>query len=287
MSPADNPNSRALGPLDDEDRRLAHAMGQLHHLMTRLRAVDGCPWDREQSLASLRGYLLEECYELLETLDDDSPRSASIDGHREELGDLLFQAFFQAQIRREQGHFALADAVHDITDKLIRRHPHVFGDVDVTDSQAVKKNWEAIKKTEKPKRGLLDGVPRALPALSQAQRLGDKAAKVGFDWPSIDGVKDKVNEELEELRQALATGDKANVEAELGDLLFSISQYARHLQLDAEDALRGSSRRFRQRLGWMEQRLKAENRAWDACDAQALEDLWQRAKREILGQAEG
>lgn len=264
-----------LGPLQAEDRRLGESMAWMHRLMSRLRAEDGCPWDRKQNLKSLRSYLVEECYELLETLD-----SGQIADHREELGDFLFQAFFQAQIRREQGAFSLADAVDGIVQKLIRRHPHVFADEKVNSAEDVKQRWDSIKRQEKPQRALLDGVPKNLPALFQSQRLGEKAAKVGFDWPNIDGVYAKVNEELAELKQALDDGDMQAAEDELGDVFFSLSQYARHLGLNSEEALRGSNQRFRTRLQHVEQSLKSAAKDWQDCTPDALESLWSEAKED-------
>lgn len=263
--------------VDDQGRRIASELATLHAIMKRLRSDTGCPWDRAQSLASLRPYLIEETYELLEAID-----SGDLEHHREELGDLLFQAFFQAQIRDEEGAFDLGDAARAIATKLLRRHPHVFGDGDKKDSpEAVRVSWEQIKRDEKKGRRTLDGVPETLPSLLRAVRTGEKAASVGFDWPDAPAVREKIHEELAELDEALAAGDPTHAEAELGDLLFAVCQYARHLRLSPEDALRGCVNRFRQRFALVEDKATQRGLVLTEMNIDGLEELWQQAKRDL------
>jgi MazG family protein len=242
-------------------------------IMNRLRDPGGCPWDREQDFQSLRTYLIEECFEVAEALDRADPA-----GLREELGDLLFQIVFLAKIAEERGSFSIRDVVHGISDKLIRRHPHVFGTAEAGSAAEVARNWERIKREERSgARRLLDSIPRSLPALLGAQRLGDKAAQVGFDWPAPAAVLDKIEEEVRELRAALASGERGLTSDELGDVLFSLAMLARHAGLDAEAALAGSNRRFRARFGHVESEL--ERRGLETADLDLLERLWQEAKR--------
>jgi len=254
-------------------------------VMARLRAPQGgCPWDREQTLASLRPYLLEEAHELLEALERGDPRA-----HCEELGDVLLQIVFQAQIASELGQFGIDQVVDGITRKLLRRHPHVFGEEQAASPDEVAVHWERVKAEEKAGRGapggLLAGVPRSLPALLQAQRLSERAGRVGFDWRDAAQVMEKVREELGELEQALATADEAERRAqaawEIGDLLFALANLARHLSLQAEELARATCQRFRERFGRM-QELAAE-RGLDLRTAglERLEALWQEAKREL------
>ncbi|HZU84111.1 MAG TPA: nucleoside triphosphate pyrophosphohydrolase, partial [Polyangiaceae bacterium] len=202
---------------------------ELVAIMQKLLAPDGCPWDREQTLETLKPYLVEEMYEVLEALD-----AGDVEGHREELGDLLFQIVFQAELRALDGKFGIEDVVAAIASKLVRRHPHVFADVKVSGSSEVLENWGRLKEAERKAAGkvrkTLDGVPRALPALLQAQRVGEKAAEVGFDWPDVAGVREKVDEELRELDEAVAQGDVDAIEAELGDVFFALVNLARHVK---------------------------------------------------------
>jgi MazG family protein len=253
-------------------------MARLEAIMARLRGPDGCPWDREQNLQSLKPHLLEETYELLETMD-----GADQAAHAEELGDLLLQVVFQARIQEEQGAFTLDDVAHNLADKLVRRHPHVFGDVQVDGSAAVLRNWEAIKRTEKKSategaRSALEGVPRSLPALARAQRMQSKASRVGFDWSDVSGVEAKLAEELAELAEARAAGDAAAVRHELGDLLFSVVNLARFLQVDAEESLQASSNRFAGRFREVERRAAADGRDMRACTLAELDVYWNAAK---------
>src|SRR5436190_2802249 len=206
---------------------------RLVEIMRRLLSPDGCPWDREQTPASLRRYVLEEACEVIDAIEDGDPASL-----REELGDLLLQVVFLGELMRNEGKFGPDDVVRAIADKLVRRHPHVFADVEVSGSGEVLKNWERIKAAEKKDRGLLDSVPRSLPALTRAQRIGEKVERVGFDWPDARGSRAKVAEEMGELDRAIASGDDKAIEDEMGDVLFALVNLSRHVKVDAEGALR-------------------------------------------------
>jgi tetrapyrrole methylase family protein/MazG family protein/ATP diphosphatase len=220
-------------------------------LMQRLLATDGCPWDREQDYASIRRYVLEEACEVIDAID-----TQDFDGLREELGDLALQVVFLGELARRDGRFGPDDVVRSIVEKLVRRHPHVFGDAQVEGSEEVLKNWERIKAEEKKDRPVLGGVPRSLPALQRAQRMSEKVSRVGFDWPDGRGSREKVSEELGELDRAISEGDAGRIESELGDVLFALVNLARHHGVDAETALRGTADRFARRFGHVENRVK-------------------------------
>jgi len=250
-------------------------LGRLQRVMAALRAPDGCPWDREQTLESLEGYLLEEAYEVL-----DAVRSGDPARHREELGDLLFQVVFHAQIRAEAHDFDLADVVEGIADKLERRHPHVFGDEEAGDRETVRRRWDELKRLEG--KGGVRSVPRAFPGLMRAQKVGAEAAREGFDWPDAAGPLAKIAEELAELREAIAGGEGGErVASELGDLLFAAVNAARHLGVGAELALDRATDRFAHRYARVCARLEAEGRApRDASEAE-LDALWEAAKADL------
>ena len=257
---------------------LATSYEGLLEIMARLRGPDGCPWDREQTPETLRRYLLEEAYEVLEAID-----SRDDGAYAEELGDLLLQVVFHAQLAREEGRFTMRDIVRAITSKLVRRHPHVFGDIQADSSEQVLANWAAIKKTEKgyeSRESILDGVPRALPALMRAQEISRRAAKSGFEWGSIEGVFDKLAEETAELREAIASGDAKAAEAELGDLLFTAVNLARFQKVEAEDALGRMVERFSARFRRIEEHARAQNRDLTDLSQAEMEQVWQLAKRE-------
>ena len=244
-------------------------------VMRTLREPGGCPWDREQTHASIRSNMIEEVYEYLEAVD-----AEDTEGMREELGDILMQIVFHARMAEEAGRFDLQDVIDEVVDKLIRRHPHVFGETKVTGSDEVLVNWEAIKKTEKTERKhVLDGVTQGLPALLRAYKLQSKAAKVGFDWPDVKGVWDKVQEELAELQEALASGDRAAAENELGDVLFAIVNYARHQKIEPEVALNGTNNRFAKRFAHVESCVEASGKAWQDFSLDELDQFWDEAKR--------
>ena len=243
-------------------------------VMRTLREPGGCPWDQEQTHASIRSNMIEEVYEYLEAVDEDN-----IEGMREELGDVLMQIVFHARMAEEAGRFDLQDVIDEVVDKLIRRHPHVFGETHVENADQVLVNWEAIKKTEKTeRRHVLDGVTQGLPALLRAYKLQGKAAKVGFDWPNAEGVWNKVQEELSELQEALASGDKQAAENELGDVLFAIVNYARHHKIEPEVALNGTNNRFARRFSHVESRVEASGKQWQDFSLAELDHFWDEAK---------
>ncbi|MBN2388977.1 MAG: nucleoside triphosphate pyrophosphohydrolase [Anaerolineales bacterium] len=244
-------------------------------VIAALRAPDGCPWDREQTHLSLRPHLLEEAYETLAALDGKDPAKMA-----EEFGDLLLQIVLHAQIASEEGEFGMAEVLKGIHDKIIRRHPHVFGDIELDGVGGVLQNWEKIKADERSSHGegarsLLEGVPLALPALIQAQQIQERAARVGFDWPEVEGVLDKIAEEIGEVQ---AAADEQELAAELGDLFFALVNLARWKKIDAESALRAASQRFRQRFAHVEAGARAQNRQLSEMTIDELEALWQAAK---------
>jgi MazG family protein len=253
----------------------SEAIERLLAIMTRLRS--GCPWDREQTLRSLRPYVLEETYEVLEAID-----AGDVAEHREELGDLLLQIVFQAELRREEGRFDFADVANAISDKLVSRHPHVFGDSDVRDAEGVLKQWAALKREEKKAKGrgasVLEGVPRELPALARADRLTEKASRIGFDWPDAAGARAKVDEELAELDEAIRAGDRAGIEHELGDALFALANLGRKLDLAPEEALRGAVSRFVTRFEHVERELERRGVPHGGATLEVMDALWDEAK---------
>jgi tetrapyrrole methylase family protein/MazG family protein len=248
----------------------------LARVVAALRAPDGCPWDREQTHESLKPHLLEETYETLEAIDRADPAEL-----REELGDLLLQVLMHSQIASETGAFDIEQVVQHLIEKLIARHPHVFGDAHAETAAQVLKNWDATKRQQKGRDSVLDGVPRAMPALARAQEISKRAARVGFEWDSIDGVLDKLREEETELRQAIESGDSARIASELGDLLFTMVNIARHAKVDAEQCLRQMVDRFTVRFQWMEAEAARQNRPLESLSPDEWEALWQQAKREL------
>jgi tetrapyrrole methylase family protein / MazG family protein len=246
-------------------------------LMQRLLAPGGCPWDREQTLETLVPYLVEETYEVVDALSEHS-----VVDHQEELGDLLLQIVFQSELRFTEGQFGIDDVARGIVSKLVRRHPHVFGDVKVSGSKEVLANWsevKAVEKAERGKHGALDGIPRSAPALLRATRAGEKAGAVGFDFADADGARAKVDEELSELDQARARNDTAEMTRELGDALFALVNLGRKLNLDPESALRGATDRFARRFALLEERLAAQGRRVADADADEQDRLWQAVKK--------
>jgi MazG family protein len=250
---------------------------RLSKLVARLRGPDGCPWDREQTLADVRAYLLEEAHEVAGAIDEEDPEELRV-----ELGDLLFQLVFAICLAEEEGTFSLAQVVEGAEAKMIARHPHVFGEEKLADSVAVRMAWERRKlDSGDPGRSLLAGVPASLPALLAAYRIGQKTAGVGFDWPGAEEVMAKLEEELEELRSELVAGDD-NIEAvsdELGDLLFTLANLARHLGVDPEASLAHANRKFRRRFGAMEGIFQDQGRSIGKATLEELEAAWQQAKR--------
>jgi len=257
-----------------------YSFDELLEIMDRLLSDTGCPWDRQQTLGSLKGYLVEETYEVLEAIDEGDP-----DHHREELGDLLFQVVFQTAIRRRERQFTMDDVVTSIAQKLVRRHPHVFGDEEVDSPDQVRDRWAELKKEEALQKGkrrrTLDGVPPALPALLRATRITQKAAGVGFDWEAPAGARDKIAEELAELDEAVASGDQAAITHELGDLILAAVNFSRLLGVDSEDALGRAIGRFTERFNYVEDRLNDQGQRPADRTLDELEDLWTEAKRRL------
>ena len=251
---------------------------ELVSIMAQLRNPDGgCPWDLKQDHATLKKYLIEEAYELIDAIDH-----ADDEAIKDELGDVLLQVVFHAQIASEEGRFDIDGVTQNLCEKLIRRHPHVFGDTVAEDAETVLTNWEAIKSTEKAgskRQSVLDGVPRHLPALSQAEKIQKKAAKVGFDWPNIEGVIAKIEEELGELKEALATGTDEEIHDEIGDVLFTIANLTRYRHESAEDILRKTIAKFHRRFSVIEQEVSASGRPFEDYTLDELDAIWNKVKR--------
>jgi MazG family protein len=261
---------------------------KLAAVQARLRAPDGCPWDREQTHASLRTYLIEEAYEVLEAMGSGDDAKFA-----DEMGDLLLQIVFHSQIAKEEGRFEVSDVIRAVHDKMVRRHPHVFGEKRAKDAAEVLKNWEQIKKEERAAEGkktegakkesksasMLDGVSRALPAGLEGFQLTRRAARIGFDWDNVEGVFDKMNEEAGELRQALSAKDAARAEEEMGDLLFAAVNVARFLHIDPEIALKRANAKFSTRFRRMEAMAAESGRALADVPREQMEEYWEAAKR--------
>lgn len=300
------PKSKARRKSTAAPPRVGAAFEKLVAVMSRLRAPGGCPWDREQTHATLRTYLLEEAYEVLDALD-----SADDAKFAEELGDLLLQVLFHAQIAREESRFSIADVIREIYEKMIRRHPHVFGEKRAKDAAEVLRNWEIIKAEERKKKeekeardgkdaspsstsfaaspSVLDGVPGTLPALLEAFQLTRKAARIGFDWDSVEGIFDKLDEESQELRNVLLEPKKrpSRIEGEVGDILFVVVNLARFLEVDPEIALKKSSAKFSRRFREMERLAREQGRTLARVPRPEMEALWEHAKRRELSATPG
>ncbi|MGB3051447.1 MAG: nucleoside triphosphate pyrophosphohydrolase [Polyangiales bacterium] len=249
------------------------SLTRLVELMCTLLGPNGCPWDREQTLESLRQYVLEEAHEVVDAIDQGTPEML-----REELGDLLLQVVFQAALADQKGWFDIDGVVDAICEKLVRRHPWVFGDEKVDDATGAINSWEAIKANEKKGRGALSGVPVALPGLLRAVRIGEKASAVGYDWPDAGGPRSKIDEELKELDEAAESRDMAALEHELGDLLFALATYGRKQGLDPEAAIRASLNRFSSRFRHCELAAQADGKSLRDYDEPELDEMWERAK---------
>jgi len=248
---------------------------QLVQLMTTLRGAQGCPWDRKQTLSTLKPFVIEESYEVIDAIDRNDRAALA-----EELGDFLLQAVFIAEITREEGSFDIYDAVTAIHDKLVRRHPHVFGDVKADDAEQVLVNWEKLKNEERKaeNKSVLAGVPQSLPALLRASRLTEKAARVGFDWRRTEDVFAKLEEEIGELHEAIESGDESKVHDEVGDLLFTLANIARKLNVNAEEALQSTNRKFTRRFESMERSVRDEGQNLDQLTLEQIDALWDAAK---------
>lgn len=271
-----------MAKTDDDEMNPDNGTGELLAIMRKLRDPDGgCPWDLEQNFATIAPYTIEEAYEVSDAIE-----RGDLAGLKDELGDLLLQVVFHAQMAKEEGHFAYEDVVRAICDKMIRRHPHVFGTGDAKTPDGVRKAWEDIKREERAAKGLEDknksllaDVPGALPALTRAVKLQNRAAEVGFDWPSAVSVIDKIREESAELADAYGTGEPEKIAEEYGDLLFVMANLARHLKIDPEAALRAANAKFVRRFKVIEDSLKAAGVPIEEASLEEMEALWQVAKR--------
>ena len=254
---------------------MKRSFDDLVRLMTRLRGPNGCPWDRKQTLPDLKQYVIEEAYEVVDAIDRDD-RAALL----EEIGDFLLEAVFITELTREEGTFDIYDSITAIHDKLIRRHPHVFGDVEAKDAEQVLVNWEKLKQDERKaeNKSLLAGIPQSMPALLKASRLTEKASRVGFDWRRTEDVFDKIDEELAELREAVAAGDATHVHEEIGDLLFTIANIARKVNVNPEEALQSTNRKFMRRFESMEGRVRERGQDLDQLELEEMDRLWDEAK---------
>jgi MazG family protein len=259
---------------------------RLVEIMTTLRGPNGCPWDKQQDFSSLKPMLVEEVYEVLEAIDNQD-----YDGLAEELGDLLLHVIFHAQLGKEASQFDINTVIEKISDKLVRRHPHVFGNESASTPEEVIKNWEAIKAEEKAEklkhrtpeqRSLLEGIPSKLPAIHEAHQISSRAARVGFDWPDIEGIFDKLQEETLELKEVISAGGderrRERLEDEIGDMLFVIVNIARYLKIDSESALKRANRKFKARFRYMEGELAKQGKSLEETPLEEMEALWQKAK---------
>lgn len=246
---------------------------QLVNIMEKLRGADGCPWDKEQTHESLKPYLLEEAYEVLETIDE-----KDFDGLKEELGDLLLQVIFHAQLAREKNHFTIIDVLETINQKLVRRHPHVFGQMEINTSEEQRIHWEHLKKQE-GKSSVLDGVPKASPALLRARRVQQKASTVGFDWEETEQVWKKVTEETAELKEAIDSKNQENIEEEFGDLLFALVNLTRFIKVDPENALRLAVEKFTSRFKRIEKTMEACGKDLRDSTLEEMDAVWNRIKK--------
>lgn len=264
---------------------MSKSFDELTAVMERLRAPGGCPWDAEQTYQSLSQYLLEEAYETFDAIHEAS-ETGDTANLKEELGDLLLQVVFHSTIGKERGDFTIEEVADGVAKKLVLRHPHVFGDAKLAKAQDVLDNWDKLKaderaasgKAEKPKESILDEVPIHFPALLEALKVTKKAAKVGFDWENASQIFDKISEETEELKSAIEQRDNANIDEEIGDLLFAVVNLARHLDVEPETALNRTNRKFRQRFKFIEQELKNKGQPLEDASLQEMDELWNRAK---------
>ncbi len=259
------------------DKKIDGLFSRLVDIMSALRGEQGCPWDREQDRNTLKPFLIEESYEVMEAIDEGAPEKI-----KEELGDLLFQILFHARISQEEGAFDITDVLNAISEKMIRRHPHVFGGTEVKDSQEVLVKWEQLKAQENNDReSAVDGVPKALPALIRAQRVQEKASRVGFDWPDLPPVLEKFKEEAQEFSEALSRGDKQAAEDEMGDLLFTLVNVSRFLNIGAEGALNTTTKRFIERFKWVEKEARSLGRSLNEMTLEEMDRLWDEAKKKL------
>jgi len=264
---------------EKNNRGINNTFNDFLEIIDTLRSPEGCPWDKEQTPVTLRPHLIEEAYEAVEAIDDDDP-----DHVREELGDVLLLIAMISRIYSESGKFDFKDVIDEISAKLIRRHPHVFGDEKVHDAEEVLRNWDRIKKDVegRTESSVLDGIPGSLPPLERSYKIQKKAAKKGFDWPDINGPRDKIFEEINEIEEAVANGRTSEIELEIGDLLFSVVNYARHLKIDPALALGRSNRKFESRFKHVETRMMEDGIPMSPENIEIMDRYWDSAKKEIL-----
>ena len=256
-----------------DKQKAAAKFVNLLEIVEKLRGPDGCPWDKEQTHASLLPYFIEEAYEVMESVDE-----GDFETFQEELGDIMLHVALQTQIASEDSRFNISDSLDTVNEKLVRRHPHVFGDKKADAAFEAKQNWEATKHEEKNRKSRLDGVPLALPALIRAQRLQQKAAYAGFDWENVDDVWEKLHEEIDELKSAHEAGDTENIKEEFGDVLFSVVNLARYIDIPAEDMLRATNRKFTFRFEKIEEELEAKGKKLEESTLEEMDEIWERAK---------
>ncbi|WP_373231991.1 nucleoside triphosphate pyrophosphohydrolase [Cohnella sp.] len=267
-------------PASTDDQLRRRSFERLHEIVSVLRSPNGCPWDQEQTHQSIRKNFIEETFEAIEAIDLDDP-----DSMKEEFGDVILQVLLHSQMEEETGAFDVYDVLAELNDKLIFRHPHVFGGENARDAEEALKNWEQMKAEEKKRKGvperqsILDGIPKDLPSLPRAHKVQKKAAGVGFDWPDLEGVFDKIEEELKELRHAVAHEDQERQQDELGDLLFAVVNASRFLKADPEEALAGTNRKFAKRFRYIEEQLRINGRTFEQTDLSEMEFWWQEAKK--------
>lgn len=262
--------------MEDRKNIIAQEFMKLHEAIETLRSPNGCPWDREQTHESLKSYAIEETYELLEAIE-----SGKIEKVEDELGDVLLQVMMHSQIAAEAKEFDIADVCKRHREKLQRRHPHVFGDVEVADIDEVWRNWEAIKRTEKgneSRKSALDGVPLHMPALMRASKIGKKAARTGFDWPNPEPILDKLSEETDELKEAMMAENQDAIKEEIGDLLFTVVNLARHCHIDPEEALRQTTEKFVRRFSHIEDYAKSIGKELGDMTLEEMDGVWDQAK---------
>lgn len=260
----------------NENNNICKSFSEFIKIIKTLRSPEGCPWDREQNLYSLKNHFIEEAYELVDALDN-----RDIDNIREELGDLLLHIVIHSVIAEEDGYFTINEVIQEISEKLIRRHPHVFADTKVKNTAEVMRNWEAIKSDEgKKKKSVLDGIPKGLPSVQHSQKLQKRASKKGFDWNSAEDCLKKVDEEYDELKDAIKSGDKSDIQHELGDALFALINLSRFLEIDADEALRNVNKRFTKRFSHIEKSLAEKGCSLEKTSLKEMEALWQEAKKE-------
>ncbi len=259
-----------------------NSFGRIVEIIDRLRAPDGCLWDRQQKKEDVGRYLLEESYEVIDAIDDGTP-----DALKEELGDVLFQILFLAKMSEENGEFSISDIVDDISEKMIRRHPHVFGETKVRDVEEIRSNWETIKghegKKETKGASLLRGIPRSMPPLMAAHKITGRASREGFDWKNTDGVMEKIDEEMAELREAISGGKKDRIENEIGDMFLSLVNLCRFTETDPENALSSSLKKFAARFSFIEESLKKNGKSPRDASLKEMDSLWNMAKRTERG----